>query len=157
MATEPNPVWVANSTVPYADQDYQDGDRGGSDAVKFYELAFSGDTPLHQSQGTAYNGNGYINFLGNGAGSGHGTTNIDTVDITDDPLFPGTIKGLQDTYFGGGTNYTFGNQTLFIFYDVVPKFYMRLRCKWSSNWEWGDDQLKFCKNKGDDPLGVLLK
>ena len=145
----PTTPWVANSTDPFADQDNQDGNRGaGGDAVKFFELAFSGDTPLHQSSGTAYNGNGYINFLGNGSGSGHGTTNIDTVDITDDSLFPGTIKGLQDIYFGGGTNYTFANQTMFVFYDEVPKFYMRMRCKWSANWQWGNDQLKFCKNKG---------
>lgn len=146
----PTTPWVVNSTSPYADQSYQAGDRPAvDDAVKVYELAFSGDTPLHQTPETAYDDNGYINFLGSG-GTGHGSTNIDTVDITDDSLFPGTIKGLQDTYFGGGTNYTFANQTLFIFHNEMQKFYMRMRCKWSADWEWGNDQLKFCKNKGDD-------
>lgn len=119
-------------------------------AEQIYALEFSGNTPLYQGSGNAHAGGGYINFYGNpenGAGSGHGTTNISTIDVTDDPLF-GTVKGLRDTYKANKEDYSFGNQTLFINHPARPKFYMRMRIKWSDNWQWGNDQLKFCKNNG---------
>ena len=33
MSTVPSPVWLPNSTVPYADQDNQDGNRGGGSPI----------------------------------------------------------------------------------------------------------------------------
>ena len=121
-----------------------------TDAKQIFALEFSGDTPMYQTESDKYDNDGYIRFLGAG-GSGHGGTNISTIDVTDDPIFP-NVKALRDTYFGGGTNYTFANQTLFVDHDETKTFYMRLRVKWSSDWEWGNDQLKFCKHKGGDEL-----
>lgn len=126
-------------------------------ATLFYELEFSGTTPLYQGSGNAHPGGGYIQFLANsenGVGDGINGTNIDHVEINDDPLFPGTVKALRDTYQAGGAAYSFANQTLFVEHPETQRTYRRMRIRWSDNWQWGSDQLKFCKNKGPGLLST---
>lgn len=138
--------------------DLRDGSRDVSEtATQFYELSFSGGTPNNIGSGNAHSGGGYIDFLANpenGAGTGINDTNIFADTVNDDPIFTGTIDVLRDTYFAGGTAYSFGNQTLFLSHPETQKFYMRMRIKFSSNWQWGNDQLKFCKNKGPGQLST---
>ena len=119
-------------------------------ATEIFELAFNGNNVDTSTQA----GGGSVAFFANaenGVGSGISGTNITVVDITDDPLFS-NIKGLRDLYQQDYNAYSFANQTVFLEHPERPKFYMRMRIKWSSNWQWGSDQLKFCKNKGQDPL-----
>ena len=127
-------------------------------ASKIFQLAFDGSTPLYTSPETAYEGNGYITFYGDGNGNGTlgSNTNFDVVDISDDPLY-GTVKGLRNTYYSSGAPvYSFTNQTAYLSHNATKTFHMRMRIKWSGNWEWGSDQLKFCKNKGTNGLSVNL-
>ena len=132
------------------------GNGGGSTpvpetATKFYELTFSGNMPNNIGAGNAHPGGGYISFLGDpnpGQGLGIANTNIYFDTISDDPIFTGNIPVLRNTYFADGASYNFANQTLFGSHPESRRIYKRLRIKWSSNWEWGSDQLKFCKNKG---------
>lgn len=121
-----------------------------TEADLIFSMSIVGGVLQNQTSETAQEGGGYGAFFAdssNGVGPGISGTNIDVITITDDPLF-GTVSGLRNTYQGGGTAYTFGNQTYFLIHPARAKFYIRMRIKFSSNWEWGNDQLKFCKNTG---------
>lgn len=117
-------------------------------ATKLYELTFTDQMPNNIGESNATEGGGFINFFGNSGAVGILGTNIYYDTINDDPLFPGTIEVLRDRYFSDINVYSFENQTMFISHPQTQKFYMRMRIKFSSNWQWGNDQLKFCKNKG---------
>lgn len=120
-------------------------------AEQVFALSFSGDTVSNQGVGNAQPGGGYIEFLANpenGAGDGIGGTNISVVDITGSSAYPSGVKGLRNTYKAGGAAYSFGNQTIFLKHPEMQRFYMRTYVRFSANWQWGNDQLKFCKNKG---------
>jgi hypothetical protein len=109
-----------------------------------FTLGFENGLPINTGSG-----DGALNFFANpanGAGSGIGGSNI-TVETASDPLF-GTVQVLRDTYFAGGDKYTFGNQTMFLQHSATKHFSLSSRVRFSANWEWGSDQLKFCKNKG---------
>ena len=152
QSVTPTTAWVANSTNPYADQAYMAGTRPEVAAVLLYNLTFTGEVPNNQGIGNATAGGGYIALTATPTSTGINNTNIFYSSITDDPLFVGGADGLRDTYHADSALYSFANQTLFINHPTTQKFYMRMRVKWSSNWEWGNDQLKFCKNKGPGTL-----
>lgn len=138
---------------------HPDGD--DSSALLIFEqiITAAGERPNNEGSANAQAGGGYHRILpntSNGVGDGFSGSNLTSVNFTDDPLFPGGVVGIRDTYRSDthvgvqstGSAYTFGNQTWFIDFPPRRKFYYRVRVRWSANWQWGNDQLKFCKNDG---------
>lgn len=135
------------------------GNAGGQpppsgDETLFFELTFTDGLPDYMGAANAHPGGGDINFYGNSGAVGINGSNIYYDTINDDPLFPGTVEVLRDTYFSNPAVYSFENQTLFGSHPPSRTVYKRLRIKFSSNFQFGNDQLKFCKNKGEEELST---
>lgn len=104
----------------------------------------------YQGERTPHPGGGYYVLSGNG-GVEPNNTNLAIVDIDDDPLYPTVQKAYRNTYYADGSGQPYANHVLFINIPTTPKFYLRTRVRFSDNWMFGDDQLKFTKNRGSGP------
>ncbi len=123
------------------------GEEIGQGTTLFEQLMTgTNDEPLHEGSGNAHAGGGWWDLNPGGISSdGINGTNWDVATITDDPVFPGSIEVMRVTYKENLVDYDFNAQTWKIHIAEAAKVNVKGRFRFSDNWQFANEQLKFCK------------